>query len=70
MMDVPALLRGTGNGVCQICNREAMELEKEIERVETEKEKEKDSEVGSELEKSISLLLLLFSMHHSFFIVS
>ena len=42
MMDVPALLRGTGNGVCQICNREAMELEKEIERVETEKEKEKE----------------------------
>ena len=41
MMDVPALLRGTGNGVCQICNRGAMELEKEKERVETEKEKEK-----------------------------
>ena len=48
MMDVPALLRGTGNGVCQICNREAMELEKEIERVETEKEKEKEKNEGKE----------------------
>lgn len=44
MMDVPALLRGTGNGVCQICNQEAMELEKEKERVEAGKDKDKDKE--------------------------
>lgn len=42
MMDVPTLLRGTGNGVCHICNRKAMELEKE--RVELEKEKENNEE--------------------------
>ena len=41
MIDVPSLLRGTGNGVCQINNPEVMEFEKrETEKDEVKKENE------------------------------